>query len=663
MCGICGWFGPASAAGPELTAAMTVPLQHRGPDDFGIEGEEYWGLGFRRLSILDLSPLGHQPMRSPYGGCWLAFNGEIYNYLELRRDLEQAGETFQSGSDTEVLLRLLMRVGAAALPLLNGMFALAFVDTRRRSFMLARDRLGVKPLYYNEMGGHLRFASELKALLACPDAPREIDRSAVAQYLALGYLPGETCIFEGYKKLPPGHLLAGSLDQPQTASLAPYWELSLNDDPVRRSASPAELNELESLLFDAVRIRLRSDVPVGVFLSGGIDSGLVAAMAAKTGQAPLALTVGFAEEDWDESALARTTAAHAGLEHRVIPQRAGGLGDLDRLAWLFDEPFGDPSALPTFTLCEAAATHATVFLSGDGGDEAFGGYRRYVESARRESLIRAAGHLGPALGAASRLLPRSSLARYQLSKLSLPDMGCSAVFDELPDDPVMDRYVHPDLRPFLRNAGSPVWTRWRTSQGAPLTVRQQRLDYSLYLPDDVLVKVDRASMAHSIEVRSPLLDVRIVEWAARLPRACLLDRSQGKLPLRALATRFLPAVTGQSPKRGFGVPLDAWFRQPAGRAVVRERLLDRDSIDRGFWSPGGVEQILEIHGSGRRRDFGLLLWRLLMLEAWCRHYAAAPARHGLMRVFTGGESPGTHSRGSCPDRGARYRPSAGALRR
>jgi asparagine synthase (glutamine-hydrolysing) len=627
MCGICGWFGPACAAGPELTAAMTAPLRHRGPDDVGTEGGDGWGLGFRRLSILDLSPLGHQPMRSPDGSCWLAFNGEIYNYLELRRELEQAGEVFRSGSDTEVLLRLLMRRGAEALPRLNGMFALAFVDTRRRSFLLARDRLGVKPLYCQHLDGRLRFASELKALLACPDAPREINRSAVAQYLALGYLPGETCIFEGYWKLPPGHVLSGSIDRPHAASMAPYWELTLNDDPTQRSATPAELDELEGLLFDAVRIRLRSDVPVGVFLSGGIDSGLVAAMAAKTGQAPLALTVGFAEEDWDESALARATASHAGLEHRLIPQRAGGLGDLDRLAWFFDEPFGDPSALPTFTLSEAAASHATVFLSGDGGDEAFGGYRRYVECLRRESLIRAAGRLGPALDAASRLLPRSSLIRYQLSKLSLPDLGCSAVFDALPDDPVMDHVVHPQLRPFLRNAGRPVWERWNESEGAALTVRQQKLDYSLYLPDDVLVKVDRASMAHSIEVRSPLLDVRIVDWAARLPRKSLLDRSQGKLPLRALAGRFLPEAARQSPKRGFGVPLGDWFRASAGRAMVKERLLDAAAGEWGLWSRSGVQRILDIHNAGRRRDFGLLLWRLMMLEAWCRHYAADPVRH------------------------------------
>lgn len=639
MCGICGWVGPALAAGPALTAAMTVPIRHRGPDDVGTEGGDGWGLGFRRLSILDLSPLGHQPMRSPDGSCWLAFNGEIYNYLELRQELESAGEVFRSGTDTEVLLRLLMRLGAEALPRLNGMFALAFVDTRRRRFLLARDRLGVKPLYYTFIDGRLRFASELKGLLACPDAPRVIDRSAVAQYLALGYLPGETCIFEGYRKLPPGHALTGALDRPLDASMAPFWELSLNHDTTKRSATPAELDELEHLLGDAVRIRLRSDVPVGVFLSGGIDSGLVAAMAAKTGQAPLALTVGFAEEDWDESALARATATHAGLEHRIIRQPPGGLGDIDRMAWLFDEPFGDPSALPSFTLCEVAAQHATVFLSGDGGDEAFGGYRRYVESARHESLIRAAGHLGPALGAASRLLPRSSLARYQLSKLSLPDLGCSAAFDELPDDPMLDRCVHPDLRPFMRNAGRAVWKRWSRSEGASLTLRQQELDYSLYLPDDVLVKVDRTSMAHSIEVRSPLLDFRVVEWAARLPRASLLDRSQGKLPLRALASRFLPESNRHSPKRGFGVPLDAWFREPAGQALARERLLDRKSGEWGFWSLGGVERILDLHSSGRTREFGLLLWRLLMLEAWCRHYAATPVDQPRAKFAAKGRMP------------------------
>jgi asparagine synthase (glutamine-hydrolysing) len=604
---------------------MVEQLRHRGPDDAGIESGDGWELGFRRLSILDLSPSGHQPMRSGDGRYWLAFNGEIYNYLELRQDLERAGERFRSGSDTEVLLRLLMRSGADALPLLNGMFALAFVDTKARSFVLARDRLGVKPLYYAVADGCLRFASELKALVAEPNVDQCVDSNAVAQYLALGYLPGETCIFEGHSKLPPGHVLSGTLDRPEAAYPKPYWSLELNDDPGQRAITPAELNELESLLLDAVRIRLRSDVPVGLFLSGGLDSGLVAAMAAKSEVAPLALTIGFAEEGWDESKLASLTANHVGLQHRIVPQRSGGLADVDRLAWFFDEPFGDPSALPFFTLCEAAAGHATVFLSGDGGDEMFAGYRRYIETLNRAGVIKAAGRMGGTLRMASRLLPQGSLARYRLSKLALPDDGCAAAFDESPDDPVLSGIVHPDLRSSMRVAGGPIWERWQRSRGAGVTTRQQRLDYGLYLPDDVLVKVDRASMAHSIEVRSPFMDVRLVEWVARLPRSTLLNRTHGKLPLRALGPRLLPEATLQAQKRGFGAPLDDWFRSAAGRAMVQDRLLACESQASRYWNVAAVERLLRVHGSGRGRGFGVILWRLLMLDAWSRHYA--DARH------------------------------------
>lgn len=621
MCGICGWFGPHLEGTPEILERVAGLLRHRGPDDQGFEEGSGWGLGFRRLSILDLSPLGHQPMGSPDGRFWLVFNGEIYNYRELRQDLERDGEQFQSSSDTEVLLRLLARHGAGALSQLNGMFALALVDTKARTFLLARDRLGVKPLYYKAENGGLHFASELKALLAWPDAPRQIDRAAVAEYLGLGYLPGETCIFSGYAKLPPGHILTGSLEAPQQANPVPYWRLTLSGDPSKRPLTPAEFEAMHGLLLDAVRIRLRSDVPLGVFLSGGIDSGLVAALAAHAGgQPPLALTAGFVEEDADETALASATARHLGLEHRVVVQRPGGLADLDRLAWFFDEPFGDPSALPAFTLCEAAAQHATVFLSGDGGDETFGGYRHYIETVRHQSLIELASMAGWGLRAVARLVPEMSLARYQLLKLGQPDRGAAAAFDHLPSDPATWLAVHPDLRALAPRAGRALWERWGQSQGAPLTTRQQRLDYELYLPDDILVKVDRASMAHSIEVRSPFLDYRLVEWAARLPRATLLNAREGKLPLRALAARLLPKAVERGVKRGFGVPLGDWFRQPAGIALVRERLLSSGARQLGFWDPQGVERIVQQHQSPRGRDFGLLLWRLLMLEAWARHY-------------------------------------------
>lgn len=633
MCGLCGYIDPWNRGGRDVLVRMADLLRHRGPDDAGVAQGEGWGLGFRRLAILDLSPNGHQPMSYGNGRFHLAFNGEIYNHVELRRDLEAEGERFRGGSDTEVLLRLLARRGEAALPLLNGMFAFALIDTERRTFLLARDRLGVKPLYYATGGGSLRFASEPKAMLAWPGERREIDDAAVARYLALGYLPGESAIFRGHAKLPPAHVLAGSLDDPSAARLRPYWDLSLSDDPTRRPLSPGETEELEHLLRDAVRIRLRSDVPVGVFLSGGLDSGLVAACAADVpGPRPLALTVGFAEGEANETDLAAATARHVGLDHRVVAQKPDGLDRLDELAWFFDEPFGDPSALPTFTLCEAAATVGRVFLSGDGGDEAFAGYRRYVEALRHRRVIDAAQFVGPTLRRVAGLAPALSPLRARLAKLGLPDRGCAAAFDDLPADPALAAVAHPRLRPLLAEAAAPLWARWARSRGRATILRQQELDYRLYLPDDVLVKVDRASMAHSVEVRSPLLDIRLVEWAARLPRGALLDAHEGKLPLRALGRRLLPTAVERGAKRGFGVPLDAWLREAKGQALVRERLLGAHGTDLGHWDRRGVGRILDVHGSGAGRGFGVLLWRLLMLEAWTRQHAArtrpAEARHG-----------------------------------
>ncbi|MBL6459085.1 asparagine synthase (glutamine-hydrolyzing) [Belnapia sp. T6] len=621
MCGIFGWFGTTPPVDGTIER-MGDLLHHRGPDDSGYEQGVGWGLGFRRLSILDLSPLGHQPMRSPDGRWWLAFNGEIYNYVELRHDLERLGERFRSGSDTEVLLRVLARHGLPGLNLLNGMFALALVDTVERRFLLARDRAGVKPLYYTLKAADLRFASELKALLAWPDARRQVDRSALPEYLALGYLPEETCIYAGYAKLPPGHVLSGSLDAPAEAMPQRYWQLSLNGDPSHRSLRADELQEMQALLSDAVRIRLRSDVPVGIFLSGGIDSGLIAALARDfTGARPVALTVGFAEADADETELARATARHAGLAHHVIRQDAGTLADVDELAWFYDEPFGDPSALPTFALSRMAAQHATVFLGGDGGDEAFGGYRRYTESLRLRQLIGAAGASSGMLRALSRLAPALSVARLRLLKLGLPDDGAAAVFDALPLDPAIAAVLHPDLRPAVDVAGRTLWQGWARSRGtASLTARQQALDYAMYLPGDVLTKVDRASMAHSIEVRAPFLDYRLVEWAARLPRGTLLNTQNGKLPLRNLAAQLLPPAVAQGRKRGFDVPLDDWFRAPDGVTLVQERLISANARRDGLWDSVGVAKLLAHHRAGRGRGFGLLLWRLLMLDAWAGHY-------------------------------------------
>jgi len=626
MCGLVGWVGGGEPGHSVMERASRL-LRHRGPDDHGFEQGQGWGVAFRRLSILDLSPLGHQPMSSPDRRFVLAFNGEIYNYIELRRELEREGERFRSGSDTEVLLCLLARQGVSGLSRLNGMFALLLVDTEARTFVLARDRLGVKPLFYTRQRGQIRFASELKALLAWPDAHRNIEPGAVVDYLGLGYLPETDCIFAGYSKLEPAGVLHGSLDDVGRARTERYWDLALNDERAARPLTSAEGQQLEDLLADSVRIRLRSDVPVGVFLSGGIDSALVAAAAAKVpGANVMALTVSFDEAFADETALAQATAEHLGLRHYTTVQDSGDLADVDQLAWYYDEPFGDPSALSFFALCKVAAKHATVFLSGDGGDEAFGGYRRYIETLRFRRLVAAGSRLGYALRGAARLTPPLSVMRYRLQKLALPDEGAAAAFDGLPADPVLSGVLHPDLRGHLGNSGECLWRHWGQSTAMrSVTARQQQLDYAMYLPGDILTKVDRASMAHSLEVRSPFLDYRLVEWAARLPRGTLLDGKEGKLPLRALAARKLPRSVAQGRKNGFSVPLDQWFRTPAGIQLIRERLLSSDARPLRLWDGPAVERILSLHCAGRGRAFGTVLWRLLMLQAWSRHYCGSSA--------------------------------------
>ncbi|MCB0104395.1 MAG: asparagine synthase (glutamine-hydrolyzing), partial [Caldilineaceae bacterium] len=630
MCGIFGWFGTKPTEYQEVVALQSRLLSHRGPDDQGFatatnaEGHS-WGFGFRRLSILDLSPTGHQPMQTDDGRFQLVFNGEIYNYVELRQQICHKVATFRGTSDTEVLLHLLATQGAAALSLLNGMFALAFVDTVTGDFLLARDRLGKKPLYYAKTAEQLRFASELKALLAWPDGQRHLNLTAVAHYLIQGYLPNQHAIFDGYQKVPPGYYLQGNLAAPQEICLQPYWKLPLlaAQENLRKGVqsttalSDCRLEELTALATDAVRIRMRSDVPVGIFLSGGVDSGLVATLAAQVADTPpLALTVGFAEAAYDEKDAAHLVAAKAHLPHQVIQLQPQQLDELDRLAWFYDEPFADASALPTMALCAAAAEHATVFLSGDGGDESFAGYRRYIAAQQYRWLQAIPAPIQQGIGLLGRLLPYLSSLRYQIDKSMAPDAGFAAAFDSMPTDPILSYVVTPSLRAHLAQASREFQTRWAASRGYPLVTRQQQLDYDLYLPDDILVKMDRAAMAHSIEVRSPWLDYRLVEWAAQLPRSTLLDTTQGKLPLRALGRTLLPPSVQSGEKRGFGVPLVDWFRTPDGVALLRERLLSPEAQRRNLWQIPHVARLIEHHQSARGRSVTEMLWRLLMFDAW-----------------------------------------------
>ena len=625
MCGLFGEFGPDTLTQPVALTGISRTLYHRGPDDEGIAAGTGWMLGFRRLSILDLSQAGHQPMMSPDGRYMLAFNGEIYNYRELRRALEEKGESFASGTDTEVLLRLLTLKGpAATLGQVNGMYAFALVDLAERRFVLARDRLGVKPLVLYATRRGLRFASELKALLAWPDAPRELDRQALADYLATGYVASESSILKGYFKLLPGHFAEGSLDAPRIEPQR-YWQVEIRpgrDGSVRMEAAA---DALDALLADAVTLRLRSDVPMALLLSGGIDSGLVAAHAAATGAQPLALVAGTGmkqdgtgRDPSDETDLARATARHLGLTLAELDLGPDNLTDLDAISRVYDEPFADTSALAMMRICALARGSATVLLSGDGGDEAFGGYRRYLETARHGWLTAvppAFRRMAWAIGR-SVLPPRQA---YQLAKATLPGDLMGSVFDGmgLMRDPLVRAVLPADVAETGVDVTAAVAKGWGRDAAPDMLSRQRAFDYRQYLPDDVLTKTDRASMFASTELRSPFLDYRIVEFAARLPNDLLRDKRHGKLVLRHLASKRLPAVLTRAPKRGFTVPVGTWLRLPAGAAMLRERLLEQS--DGTLWRTEGVQNVIDIHVSGRR-DCGDILWRLLILESWARHY-------------------------------------------
>ena len=618
MCGLFGEIGLRCLEDAAAIERISLSILHRGPDAGGAATGEGWMLGFRRLAILDLSADGNQPMRSDDGQHLLVFNGEIYNYLELRAELEAKGERFRSGTDTEVVLRLLMRDGATALGRLNGMFAFAYLDLKKRRYLLARDRFGKKPLYLRLRDGTLRFASELRALLQWPGAERQINPDAVTEYMALGYVPGDMCIFKGYEKLPPGHFLQGDLDRP-TIKPERWWMLDIAPDSSLTGRQDALLEELDALLANATDLRMRSDVPVALLLSGGIDSGLVASYMAGSGTATLGLVAGFDRADYDESELARETARYIGMRVEVLSLQGSNLTDVDRVAMAYDEPFGDPSALPMLHICEAARSHATVLLTGDGGDEAFGGYRRYVESQKYHHVMAMPDALGRLLWSVGRgrLAPRQA---YRLAKATLPNALLGAVFDGLglARDPALARLI-----PMDRNQTSDVVRSvrqaWAGTQGKDLLTRQRLFDYAHYLPDDVLVKVDRASMAHSTEARSPFLDYRVAEFASRLPADLLIRSGQGKWMLRQLAQRRLPQNVARGGKRGFGVPLGDWMRKPAGASMLRARLTDPATIRGEIWQIGGVEDLLAEHLAGKR-DYGDQFWRLLVLESWMRQH-------------------------------------------
>ncbi|MFT3913796.1 MAG: asparagine synthase (glutamine-hydrolyzing) [Anaeromyxobacteraceae bacterium] len=646
MCGIAGLLDTrAGRAAGDLTAEvrrMALTMEHRGPDDAGEWADERAGLALaqRRLSIVDLSPEGHQPMASPDGRWMVVFNGEIYNHPELREELLARGARFRGHSDTEVLLEAVSTWGfQQALERFNGMFALALWDRVERRLLLARDRLGEKPLYWCWLGGTFLFASEPKALRAhALGAGLEIDRGALALYLANGYVPGPHAIWRGVQKLPAAHLLEVNPARPGEATPRPYWSLerAVADgarDPFRGDAGEA-VDALEALLRDAVRMRMQADVPLGAFLSGGIDSStVVALMQAQSSRPVRTFTIGFGEAEFDEAKAAKAVAAHLGTDHTelyVTPEDA--LAVVPLLPTIFDEPFADASQIPTYLVAKLAREHVTVSLSGDAGDELFGGYSRYA-IARRVWRWRALIP-GPAASAAGWLAGRAPGAVAGGMELARRTLLRGVKFTAPPADHArrlarLLRWDTPEalyaglLAPWNEPAevlvqGGGVESSLAAAQrmrfDRPLVERMMAWDTLSYLPDDILVKVDRASMAVSLEARVPLLDHRVVELAWRMPLALKVDGLAGKLPLRGVLARHVPRALVERPKQGFGVPVDAWLRGPLRTWMLD--LLSTDALARqGHFRPEVVARAVREHLSGERSR-GTQLWPLLMFQAW-----------------------------------------------
>jgi asparagine synthase (glutamine-hydrolysing) len=646
MCGITGavWTDPALALRPEVLERMTLALRHRGPDEAGSFERDFRlraghgsmpgiALGHRRLSIIDVAG-GHQPLANEDGSIWVVFNGEIYNHRQLRQRLEGAGHRFRTRSDTEVLVHLYEDEGLGFVEHLNGMFALAIWDANAPRLVVARDRLGEKPLYYRHEPGRFLFASELKSLLQVPGLDRQLDPQSLDQYLTYGYVPHPRTIFRGFSKLPPAHL--GVLAD-GAWSVQRYWNPDF-DCEVDRPIADYE-DELRELLTSAVGMRMESEVPLGAFLSGGVDSALVVGLMQRLGDRPVkTFSIGFGESQYDETADARATAERLGTDHHEFRVEPRSVDVLPRLVWYYDEPFADSSAIPTYWVSKLTRQHVTVALTGDGGDELFAGYERYRAvrlAARFDWLPRPLRTLSGSASVArlsARGRPRSLVRRAARFAHALGQTGgrryfeWMSLFDEsrraaLYSDAFLSSL--PDADPFLFLAGAQARFAHRDSVS-----RAALVDLVTYLPCDLLTKVDIASMANSLECRVPFLDHRVVELAARMPIGYKLRGTSSKYILRRAFADLLPRDLVRRPKRGFAVPLADWFRGELAD-FARQALLDPRSLGRGYFRPEAVRQLLSEHQAGAL-DHGYRLWGLLFFELWQRQWldaepAVAPA--------------------------------------
>lgn len=620
MCGIAGILNyeaqrPVPA---EIVRRMCSVITHRGPDDEGIWCQGPVGLGARRLSIIDLEA-GHQPLANEDESVWVVFNGEIYNFSELRRELERQGHRFKTRTDTEVIVHLYETSGPACVERLRGMFALALWDIRRHQLFLARDRLGIKPLYYAAQPHRFLFGSELKCLLQVPGFVPEINLEALNHYVSLSYVPEPLSIFAGVRKLSPGHWL---LVRPGRFREHQYWELPWPEKN-GNSHKPREeecAEQIRALLQESVRLHRVSDVPLGAFLSGGIDSSTVAAVMTRLTDRPVkTFSIGFSEPDFNELEYSRRVARHLGTDHHELVVRPEAITLVEQLFGYFDEPFGDSSAIPTFLLSQMARGSVTVALSGDGGDELFAGYCHYPEARRQrvfDLLPRPLRrHL---LRPLSERLPPGMYGKNYLRHIAL-DTPWERLLNALTlPDHLKQRLLSPELRQQVKQADTHLFLSGfvASANGAGLLERALYLDTKVGLPGDMLTKVDRMSMAHSLEVRVPLLDHVFVEYVARLPLHFKLRRFTTKYILKKAFRGWLPAEILERPKMGFGVPLRHWFRGPL-RGYLEDILFSPRAANRGYFQMEFLRSLVEEHGKGRR-DHSDLLWALLALELWHR---------------------------------------------
>ncbi|MFL5828637.1 MAG: asparagine synthase (glutamine-hydrolyzing) [Solirubrobacteraceae bacterium] len=637
MCGIAGKIDLQNTVDAGLLERMCEVLEHRGPDSRGVHLENGVGLGVQRLAVIDLEH-GDQPIYSEDRSSVVVLNGEIYNYIELRDQLIGRGHTFRTGSDTETIVHLYEELGARCVDQLRGMFAFAVWDSAARRVLLARDRVGKKPLFYRATETALWFASEPRALLLDPEVPRDIDTSALDSYLRFQYVPHPASAFAGIRKLPPGHVLSWAGGEPE---ISRYWRL---EHRAQDRCTMQEASEIvRQSLLEATRLRLRSDVPLGAFLSGGVDSSaVVAAMAMEGSGRVKTFSIGFDVEGYDETAFAREVAQRYDTEHHEFRVDADAIGILPRLVWHYGEPFADSSALPSFYLSELTRRHVTVALNGDGGDESFAGYIRYVAQslAGRMDLLpdglrrviaaaaRTAGHGARSAGFRSRATrvlstidepawqrydtSMSYFTRAELGRLYEPDFAAS-----LPQPPLADALI-----------GDP----WTQSNAGDIVGVMLDVDTQTYLPGDLLVKMDIATMAHSLEVRSPLLDHVLMERVARLPSELKLRGRSSKRLLKEAVRPWLPDSVIERRKMGFGVPIASWFRTSLAQ-LPEEVLLDPRTTGRGIFRPSMVRQLVDDHRSAAAEN-SAKLWSLLQLELWFRTYVdcAEPTQQTLATV-------------------------------